>query len=80
VSAVSSDGPTSGADPVGYAEAQVLPLRQIHTSDKVLQEAIDGLATAYQRSYEAKGVGAAVKQAVGSASHKVDTICPGATT
>jgi hypothetical protein len=57
VSAVLSDGPTSGADPVGYAEAQVLPLRQIHTSDKTLQEAIDDLATAYQRFYEAKGAG-----------------------
>ena len=43
VSAVLSDGPDPGADPVGYAFAQVLPLRELHTSDSSLQTAIDDL-------------------------------------
>ena len=34
VSAVLSDGPDPDADPVGYAEAQIQPLHQIHTSDQ----------------------------------------------
>src|SRR5580658_9784510 len=33
VSAVLADGPDPDSDPVGYAEAQILPLRQVHTSD-----------------------------------------------
>ncbi len=31
VEAVLSDGPDPEADPVGYAQAQILPLREIHT-------------------------------------------------
>jgi hypothetical protein len=77
VSAALSDGPDPGADPVGYAEAQIQPLRQIHTGDKSLQTAVDGLSSAYQQFYNTNGGGAA-KQAVGRASHTVNTICPGA--
>src|ERR1700735_4274208 len=47
VSAALSDGPDPGTDPVGYAQAQVLPLQQIHTSDQSLQEAVGALAEAY---------------------------------
>jgi hypothetical protein len=77
VSAVLSDGPDPGADPVGYAFAQVLPLRQLHTSDSSLQTAIDDLATAYQDFYSSKGDKAAAK-AVSKASDEVNAICPGA--
>lgn len=77
VSAVLSDGPDPGADPVGYAEAQVLPLRQIHTSDQHLQKAIDALATAYQEVFDTNGSEAATA-AVHGASDQVNTICPGA--
>lgn len=77
VSAVLSDGPDPGADPVGYAFAQVLPLRQLHTSDGSLQTAIDDLATAYQAFYSSKGDKASAK-AVSKASDKVNAICPGA--
>ena len=60
-----TDGPDPDADPVGYALAQVGPLRQIKpTSDQPLQTAIDQLASAYQRFYAAGGVGASVKRAV----------------
>jgi hypothetical protein len=77
VAAVLSDGPDPGADPVGYAEAQVIPLRQIHTSDTALQSAIDKLASAYEQFYEAKG-SAASQREVTAASSQVNAICPGA--
>jgi hypothetical protein len=77
VSAVLSDGPDPGADPVGYAEAQVLPLRQIHTTDPSLQRAIDSLASAYRQFSSTNGATAA-KHAVTRASEKVNAICPGA--
>jgi len=77
VSAVLSDGPDPGADPVGYAQAQVLPLRQIHTSDTNLKGAIDDLASAYEQFSRTNGT-KATKRAVTLASDKVDAICPGA--
>jgi hypothetical protein len=77
VSDALADGPDPGADPVGYAEAQIGPLHQIHTSDKSLQTAVDQLHAAYQRFYDSKGAGDA-KQAVSRASHSINTICPGA--
>jgi hypothetical protein len=76
VSAVLSDGPDPGADPVGYAEAQILPLHQIRTSDTSLRAAIDDLASAYQQFSSTNGSGTA-KQAVSRASGKVNAICPG---
>ena len=77
VSAVLSDGPDPGADPVGYAEAQVLPLRQIHAPDRNLRSAIDALASAYQRVFETNGSKAA-DESVARATERVDGICPGA--
>ena len=77
VSAVLSDGPDPDADPVGYAEAQVLPLRQISTSDQALHNAIGQLADAYQEFYSSNGTSKA-KEAVAVASKKLDSICPGA--
>jgi hypothetical protein len=76
VQAVFSDGPEPQADPVGYAQAQVLPLRQIRTSDKGLREAIDGLASAYE-SFSADNGGRSSKSAVNAAIDRVDAICPG---
>ena len=76
VAAVLSDGPDPGADPVGYAQAQILPLRQIHPSDKVLHSAIDNLASAYQQFSSTNGNKAA-KQAVSKASKTINTLCPG---
>jgi hypothetical protein len=78
VEAVLSDGPEPEADPVGYAQAQVLPLRQIHTSDEKLHEEIDTLAAAYQAFYSTHAASPA-KSAVTTASKAIDTICPGAT-
>lgn len=78
VEAVLSDGPEPEADPVGYAQAQILPLRQIHTPDGKLHQAIDALASAYQAFSSSNGASRA-KGAVTAASKTIDTICPGAT-
>jgi hypothetical protein len=77
VEAVLSDGPEPQADPVGYAQAQVLPLRRIHTSDKGLREAIGGLASAYE-SFAAGNAVRSSKSAINTAVSRVNVICPGA--
>jgi hypothetical protein len=79
VSSVLSDGPDPGADPVGYAQAQVLPLGQIRTPDATLRAAISGLASAYKEYYASNGASHAASAAVAAASKRLDAICPGAT-
>jgi hypothetical protein len=76
VGAVLSDGPDPDDDPVGYAEAQVMPLEGIHTSDEHLQTAIDGLASAYALFFRTKGA-ADAKTAVARANNQLNAICPG---
>lgn len=76
VEAVLSDGPEPEADPVGYAQAQILPLRQIHTSDVKLAGAITGLASAYQGFSSSNGSGS-TKSAVSAATSTIKTLCPG---
>ena len=78
VSAVLSDGPDPDADPVGYAEAQVNPLRKIRTQDPALRDAIGRLAGAYQEFFTSNGTETA-KEAVSVASSAISKICPGAT-
>jgi len=78
VSAVLSDGPDPDADPVGYAEAQILPLAQIRTADAPLRGAIGRLARAYKAFLASNGSSAAAKQAVAAASKRVSAFCPGA--
>jgi hypothetical protein len=77
IEAVLSDGPEPEADPIGYAQAQVLPLRQIHTSDERLRQAIDRLASAYQTFSSSHGTSSA-KSTVSVTSKAIDDICPGA--
>lgn len=77
VSAVLSDGPDPGADPVGYAQAQILPLRRIHPRDSTLQAAVEDLDKAYRELFDTNGSSAA-KKAVARASARLDAICPGA--
>lgn len=76
VEAALSDGPEPIADPVGYAQAQVIPLRQIRASDEKLRQAIDALASAYER-FSADDGASPAKSAVSAASREVDSICPG---
>lgn len=78
VAAVLSDGPDPGADPVGYAAAQVLPLRQIHTASHALGQAIDRLAAAYHTVAVDNGGVRSAKRGVAAASAAIDAICPGA--
>jgi len=77
VGAVLSDGPEPAADPVGYAQAQILPLRQIRTPDRKLHAAINRLATAYL-TFVARGGDRAAGSAVKAAAGAVNAICPGA--
>jgi hypothetical protein len=78
VSAVLSDGPDPDADPIGYAEAQILPLRGISVSDQALHTAITQLADAYQAFFDSNGKSSSAKEAVTVASNKLNSICPGA--
>jgi hypothetical protein len=77
VSAVLSDGPDPAVDPVGYALAQVKPLRQIHAADQQLARVIDQLADAYQKVYSSDNSKAA-KHAAAKALASVNHLCPGA--
>ena len=78
VSAVLSDGPDPAADPVGYAEAQILPLGQIRTPDPQLRAAITGLARAYRAFFASNGTAGGAQTAVATASKRIDSFCPGA--
>ncbi len=79
VSAVLSDGPDPDADPVGYAEAQILPLRRINAPDQALRSVIGQLANAYQQFFASNGNSSNAKEAVAVASEKLNSLCPGAT-
>jgi hypothetical protein len=78
VSAALSDGPDPGADPVGYAEAQILPLRQIHAPDARLSRAISALDAAYRGVSGSDGTSPLAQAAVAAASKQVNAACPGA--
>jgi hypothetical protein len=78
VAAVLSDGPDPDADPAGYAEAQILPLRRVRIADAPLKTAVTQLDSAYQQLFTSNGTSSAAVQAVATASKKVNAICPGA--
>lgn len=71
---VLSDGPDPDADSAGYAQAQVLPLRQLKIGDATLQHDVLTLAGAYQALSASGGTGAAT--AVTKAEKAVNSICP----
>jgi hypothetical protein len=72
VADVLSDGPDPDADAVGYAQAQVLPLRQLKISDVALHSDVLALANAYQ----AFGTGSGTAATVTKAENSVNSICP----
>jgi hypothetical protein len=78
LTAVLSDGPDPGSDPVGYAEAQILPLRQVRTSDPTLKAAIARLASAYSGFFTSNGKSPAATSAVAAATVRINKLCPGA--
>jgi hypothetical protein len=76
IEAALADGPDPEADPVGHAQAQILPLREIHTTDSTLHQAIGILAAAYQELSSTNGASQA-KSAVGAATETIEHLCPG---
>jgi hypothetical protein len=79
VSAVLSDGPDPDADPVGYAQAQILPLEQLHVSAQTtIGKVISTLASDYSNYVEANGTGKAVKSALTASINRINALCPGA--
>ena len=77
VADVLADGPDPDADPVGYAQAQVLPLRQLTISDATLHGAVMSLASAYQKYSTSSGsTRAADAHVVTKAENEVNKICP----
>jgi hypothetical protein len=78
VSGVLGDGPDPDADPVGFAQAHILLLRQINTTDQALRSALSQLADANQKFVASNGESANAKEAVAVASKKLNSICPGA--
>ncbi len=76
VSDALADGPDPDVDPVGYALAQIRPLRAINTSDMALQKDITALDAAYQKVYATKDK-KGTQTAVNKAGKALDTICPG---
>lgn len=77
VAATLADGPDPSADPVGHAEAQIIPLRKIHSSDPALQAALRGLDSGYARLYETNGAKRA-ERLLSRAVQIMNGICPGA--
>ena len=75
---VLSDGPDPNSDSVGYAQAQVLPLRQLTISDPAVRAAVTQLAAAYQ-SFSADNGSAQNQNAVKvtSAEAALNKLCPG---
>jgi hypothetical protein len=75
--AVLSDGPDPDADPVGYAESQIIPLGDIHTSDATLATAIHQLITSDRALVASGGSDHAASKAITKADKTLNTYCPG---
>jgi hypothetical protein len=78
ISGALADGPDADTDPVGYAQAQVIPLSQVRTSDSALAAAVSSLDRAYRQMVDTNTASSAAKQAIAAASKRINTICPGA--
>jgi len=77
VADVLSDGPDPSSDSIGYAQAQVLPLRQLKITDAVLHRAVLALAASYQAFSTGAGAGSsAAALKVSKAENAVNAICP----
>jgi hypothetical protein len=78
ISAVLKNGPDPDAHPAGHLTTQILPLQQIHPADRALRRAVSELAGAYRQFFDGAAVSTTAKQAVVTASAKIDSLCPGA--
>lgn len=75
VAAVLSDGPGQKVDPIGYAEAQILPLKALRLHDPSLSADVRRLDRAYKEVFETDG-SAAARRAVATASARLVAVCP----
>jgi hypothetical protein len=75
--AVLSDGPDPGADPVGYAMSQILPLGRISTSEGSVARAVGELIAADRALVDSDGGARSATQAITKADDALNGTCPG---
>lgn len=79
VSDVLADGPDPTADPVGYAQAQILPLKRLALTDAAVRSAVSRLDAAFSTFVGAAGSAQAQDATkVTNAQNAVNALCPGA--
>ena len=74
---VLSDGPDPDADPVGYALSQILPLGQIHTSDRTVSTTLRSLIRADRALVKSNGADKTAKTGIKKADKSLNKACPG---
>jgi hypothetical protein len=74
---VLSDGPDPGADPVGYALSQILPLTHVHGADARVAATVEGLIAADRALVASKGADAAASKAIAADDASLNRVCPG---
>jgi sugar phosphate permease len=72
-----ANGPDPDADPIGHAQAQIVPLQKIPTTNAGLKDALTSLSSAYATYVKDDGSKAS-RQGVALAARQLDTYCPGA--
>jgi hypothetical protein len=76
--AVLSDGPDPGADPVGYALSQILPLQQqVHSSDTAVMATVNQLIAADQALYNSSGADKSASATIQKDYTAINKACPG---
>lgn len=79
VTDVLANGPDPDSDSAGYAEAQILPLKQITFGDSAVRAAVDRLDTAFGSYTDAPASARTQAGAkVTSAEDALNALCPGA--
>jgi hypothetical protein len=77
LNAVFSDGPDPDADPVGYALSQILPLRDLHSSDTDLMATVSKLETDDEDLVKANGADKLAAAAIKKDDKAINSACPG---
>ena len=77
LNAVFADGPDPGADPVGYALSQILPLRAVHSSDRTVTSTLHRLIAADQELVHSNGSDKAAGTTIKKSDDAINRACPG---
>jgi hypothetical protein len=77
LTAVFSDGPDPGADPVGYALSQESPLAEIHTSDHSAAQTIRDLVEADRALVATNGTEHSITKQISHDDAALNKDCPG---